>query len=185
MLGQVLEADSAPKNGRGRIILRFDRVRLAKRSQFLPVVLNLRAIASFVEVEDAQLPLTGSDRGTAEEAYTTVQVGGDVVYRGGGPVMKGSDVVGTPVEGGVLAELISNPAVHCRGPVEGNNRKQAVWVFSSDACGAYGFRNLRIAHAGRSDPLGQIVLVSDGGNLKIPSGSGLLLRVGAMTRAAP
>jgi hypothetical protein len=52
-----------------------------------------------------------------------------------------------------------------------------LWVFSSDACGVYGFDHLHIAHAGRTAPAGVVSLVSDQGELKIPAGTGLLLRI--------
>jgi hypothetical protein len=54
---------------------------------------------------------------------------------------------------------------------------QALWLFSSDACGLYGFDNVRIEHAGRTDPRGNIVLSADDGKIDLYSQSGLLLRV--------
>jgi len=50
-------------------------------------------------------------------------------------------------------------------------------TFSSDACGLYDFPNVTLAHAGRTDPVGQITLLSSRGNLNIRGGSGMLLRV--------
>jgi hypothetical protein len=48
-----------------------------------------------------------------------------------------------------------------RGPIDGNARPQALWLFSVDACGAYGFNDLKVLHAARTEPVGQITLTSD------------------------
>lgn len=138
---------------------------------------NLRTLASMMEVEDAQVPKTGPDRGTSENAWTTVQIGGGVVYRGGGPVANGLRVVGTPTANGVLVRTASKPGTKCRGDLGGNDQPQALWVFSADACGTYGFPDLTIVHAGRSNPVGQITLASERSNFDVRRGSGLLLRV--------
>ncbi len=62
---------------------------------------------------------------------------------------------------------------------------QALWVFASNACGSYGFVDLTIAHVGRTDPVGQIVLVSQRKDIDICGGSGMLLRVIRSTRQLP
>jgi hypothetical protein len=153
----------------------FDSLQVSKRR--IPISTNLRAIASMREVEDAQVPEAGPDRGTSQAAWTTVQVGGEVVYRGGGSVANGLQAVGIPTANGVLAHVSSVPGTKCRGEVGDNDRLQALWVFSSDACGAYGFSDLEIADSGRSDPIGEIVLTADKRDVHLPSGSGMLLRV--------
>jgi len=79
----------------------------------------------------------------------------------------------------VLGQVRAKDGTECRGAVDGNDRPQALWVFSSDACGTYGLERVSIAHAGRSNPLGIIVLISERGNLKIAGGAGMLLRVNA------
>lgn len=157
------------------ITLRFDAVNF--RGHTIPVATNLRALASMIDVEDAQVPPIGTDRGTPWAWMNTIQIGGEAVYGQGGVVTHGSQAVGEYAPGGVLVRLSAKPGSSCRGAVEGNDRLQALWVFSSDACGLYGFRDLKIAHAGRTAPLGQITLVSNSGRLHVSAGSGLLLRV--------
>lgn len=182
VIGHVINV-TPPSNGvNGRVSFVFDKLMVAK--QYVPITTNLRAMASFVEVEDAQLPDTGPDRGTPESAWTTVLVGGDINYRGGGPVMEGSNVVGKPTLDGVLIQVTSKPGAGCRATIDGNDRLQALWVFSSDACGMFGFPSISIVHAGRTDPIGEIVLTSHGKNLRISSGSGILLRVTGSSRIA-
>jgi len=175
VLGHVVDVTPA-SNGRGASIsLQFDTLNIS-RGKF-PIVTNLRAIASFMEVEQAQIPPSGPDRGTSSYSWTTVQIGGDTVYRGGGPVKEGSAVVGQPAYGGVLARMSPNPDRGCRGAIGENDAPQALWVFSSGACGAYSLSNVEIVHAGRTAPIGRIILQSRKGELKIGGGSGLLLRV--------
>jgi hypothetical protein len=81
------------------------------------------------------------------------------------------------VPDGVLVRVSSRPGTKCRGEFYGNDRPQALWVFSSDACGLYDFPNITLAHAGRTSPLGEITLQSNKGNVNILAGSGILLRV--------
>lgn len=177
VIGHVASVTPASNGAPASISFRFDTLQTPKGK--IPITTNLRAIASFIEVEQAQIPTTGPDRGTPEDAWTTVQIGGDTVYRGGGPVEGFGGKVGEPVYGGVLSRLSSNPDRGCRGEIEANNAPQALWVFSSDACGPYGLPNLKIRHAGRTNPVGEIVLESTKGQLNVHAGAGMLLRVDA------
>jgi hypothetical protein len=164
------------KNGDGVAIrIRFDALELKK--QRVAISTNLRAIASLMEVADAQVPSSGPDRGTPAAWTTRNLVGGEVAYGDGGPVARGTHEVGKALADGVLARVQSNDRGGCRGDAGDNDREQALWVFSSDACGLYGFSGARIAHAGRTLPKGEIVIVSQSRTLDLQAGIGMLLRV--------
>jgi hypothetical protein len=176
--GHILEVTQATGNGRGSVSLQFDKVSFS--NQTIAVTTNLRALAGFMAVLEAQIPPIGPSESDVYRWLTTVQVGGDVVYGEGGVVTAGenaNEIVGKSVYGGVLGQVKAKRGTKCRGALYGNDSPQALWVFSTDACGTYGLERISIAHAGRTDPLGVIVLTSDAGNLKIVGGAGMLLRV--------
>ena len=176
LTGKVTAVQAANGGEGGSLAFRLDTLHVAHENVLL--TLRLRAIASDQEVRQAQLP-KNSDPTASSNSWTTVQIGGDVVYRGGGPVRSRSGVVGKPVEGGVLVRLDSNPARGCRDDGTGE-RAQALWLFSSDACGTYGLPDVTIVpadHNAPADATGEITLKSAKGNLVLRSGSGLLLRV--------
>jgi len=175
VIGHVVDVKPANDTGGAQISFRFDVLLISGRR--IPITTNLRALASMMAVEQAQLPENGPDRGTSANAWTTDQIGGEVVYRGGGPVAHGLQPVGEPTTNGVLVHVSAKPGSECRGEIEGSHRLQALWVFSSDACGAYDLPNLAIVHAGRDDPVGEIILASNKGDVKVRPGSGMLLRV--------
>jgi len=176
VVGQVLGVTPAKNGSPGKITFQFDK--LVRSGETIPMVTNLRALASLLEVEAAELPFWTPDRGTPSSAWTTVQIGGEeTVYRGGGHVVNGERVVGEPVPDGVLARVSARAGMDCRGAVDGNDRPQALWLFASDACGIFGYPRLKISHAGRTDPVGEIDLSSMEGDVKVRSGSGMLLRV--------
>lgn len=176
ILGTILSV-TPPGNGRASTIsFRFDRLESHHRQA--AIVTNLRAIASFMEVESAQTPESSPGFGTPSTWATTRQVGGDEVYGVGGPVTDElNQTVGVAVFDGVLVHVRARPGTPCRGALDPEDRLQPLWVFSSDACGVYGINGVTIQHAGRSDPLGEIILTAEAGDVKVRSGSGLLLRV--------
>jgi hypothetical protein len=174
VLGRVIDVTSTASGKKAELSIEFDTV--LSGEERIPVVTHLRAIASTLEIEFAQVPTTGPGIGDVFDWLPTTQVGGEVVYGKGGEVTNGDRVVGRSVNDGVLAQVDPKEGTRCSGPVE-NDRLQAFWVFSSDACGTYGFPSLVIRHTGRTDPRGEIVLVSERGPVKIRSGSGMLLRV--------
>jgi len=174
VIGHVLSVKRARNAQKAELTFRFDVVCASKHC--FPMNTNLRALAAMMEVEAAQIPPSGPDRGTPWEWATRNLIGGEVAYGQGGPVARGTDTVGRAVADGVLVRVEQNSARGCRGEIDGNAELQALWVFSSDACGIYGYPNLTISHSGRTAPVGEIK-ISSNENINIRSGSGMLLRV--------
>jgi hypothetical protein len=174
LTGQVTDVIPASPTQGAQLSFRIDSIELHRRR--VAVSASLRAVGSALEVDQAQVPKSGPDRGTSANNWTTVQIGGDVVYRGGGPVTGGEgQVVGEPVPNGVLVWIAARPGSKCSGELSPD--PQALWLFSADACGIYGLPGLSISHAGKTPPVGQITIESKRGNVRLRSGSGLLLRV--------
>jgi len=174
VFGQVVAVRSATNDHPAELSLRFDSICSSKRIS--TVNTNLRALASMMDVSDADTPATGPDRGTPWAWATRNLIGGEVAYGQGSEVARGTERVGEDATTGVLVRVDPNPVGGCRGELGDSSHLQALWVFSSDACGVYGFPNLTIAHAGRNAPLYEITLGSKE-NINVRSGSGMLLRV--------
>ena len=154
VIGHIIAVE---RTGGTQISIRFDTLVVSRRR--IPITTNLRALASMVAVEQAQIPNSGADRGTSEYEWATDHVGGQSIN----PLL--------------LLRPAHKPGTQCRGEVAGTDRPQALWVFSADACGAYGFPDLTIAHAGRTAPIGEISLTTNRDSINVKAGSGLLLRV--------
>ena len=90
--GHVIDVKPANGTNGAQVSIRFDTLIVSK--QRVAITTNLRALASMMAVEAAQVPDTGPDRGTSQNAWNTDQIGGEVVYRGGGPVADGLQFVG-------------------------------------------------------------------------------------------
>ena len=170
--GHVIEA-AIPGKGpaESKISFQFDQVQLGNLT--IPVTTNLRAVASKKAVAAAtpQLIEEGPDN--------QVQIGGDQIsYGSDGPVMVGSQVVGKYTSQGVLAYGGHDLGTPCRGTIDDSDHPQAFWLFSINACGSYGFDGLTVFHSGRTAPVGEVTLSSNGKMLKIDKGSAMLLLVG-------
>jgi len=184
LLGQVTKLGG--ESGASTVTVRFDRLLPRKSKKSLPLEVRLRALASPVRVTDAGNS-TSYGVGIKNESsnWTTVQVGGDVVYRGGGRVVNSvGQPVGNPARGGlfdpwsaVLGE-VSNPAGSACQNLPLSTGRQSLWIFSAGACGVYGFQNLRYENL----PGGEIVF-SAPERVKVPGGSALMLTVAAPTPA--
>jgi hypothetical protein len=176
--GHVVEVVPGNSTIGPRISIQFDKLRSSHET--IPITTSLRAVAGTMEVAAAQIPQSGVGEGDVYDWLTTTQIGGDVKYGVGGPVTtqkNASQIVGSGVEGGVLSRVSAKEGTKCRGAIDGNDSPQALWVFSSNACGAYGLEQIRIVHAGRTQPTGVIVLASPASALKISAGTAMLLRV--------
>ncbi len=146
LVGHVVEVTRPSVSSGSRIVISFDR--LTMNGAEVPVTTSLRSLASMMDVFEAQVPTTAfADRGTSESDWVTVQIGGDVVYREAGIVVSSDNqVVGKSTDGGdVTAKVRASRDGGCRGAVSGNDREQALWLFSPSACGVYGFENLGVS----------------------------------------
>ena len=172
MIGHVVNVTQPGSSG-SSIVVKFDA--LEEQGRTTALTTRLVAVASTASVRDAQLPITGNSDTDPVSQWVTRQVGGDVVRRGQGRVASRDGVSGTWVGGSsVVIRLTPNPKAGCsEGP--GYDREQAVWIFSSGACGAYGL-NVKIASAGATPPLGEIEITSRR-NVDIGDGSAWLLTV--------
>jgi hypothetical protein len=184
VVGHVVSATPAATGSPSHLALQFDQ--LIVKNRMIPISTHLRALASMNAVFEARMPTNSwADYGTSTSDWNTVQVGGAGVYRGNGQVVSGDQVVGRATDyGAVTAKLIAAPASGCHGDGDANAREQALWVFSPWACGVYGFSDLKIVHAGRTQPVGQIELESSR-NVRVQGGSGWLLRVESAGDKAP
>jgi hypothetical protein len=173
MIGHIVNLNKAGSSG-SSILVKFDT--LEEEGHNTPLLTGLLALASMASVADAQDPVSlNSDKDPASQ-WTTRQVGGDVVKRGWGKVAAPGGVYGKWLTGSsVLIKLTPNPKAGCpEGP--GYDREQAVWIFSSAACGTYGLDDVKIGSSGKASPVGEIALTSPR-NVNVRGGSGWLLIV--------
>ncbi len=187
LLGQVTEVNG--DSGRATLAVRFDRLLPRKSNTPLPLDVLLRAVASPMAVSDSGVTYTfGLGWNNPPATWTTVQIGGDVVYRGGGSVVNPfGETVGEPVHGGlftqwsgVLARVSSPEGSSCQNfPL--SRSPQSVWIFSASACGVYGLGFQEVSYENLAN--GEIVF-SAPQRVKIPGGSAFLFTVAGRTPSA-
>jgi hypothetical protein len=85
--------------------------------------------------------------------------------------------VGIYTSHGVLANVDQDLGTLCSVRIDSNAQPQAFWLFSMNACGAYGFGGLRILQPGRTEPIGEPTLASNLKAVKVDKGSAMLLCV--------
>jgi len=176
IMGYVASAERDSDGTGLNLSIRFDKLQYGDKT--VPIVTSLRAMASYQAVRWSQMPQGGADAGTPAGWGTTVLIGGDIRFGDGGKVRTAAkQVVGKGVRGGVLVHIRADTEKGCEGPVNGEDYPQALWVFSSGACGLYDLKGVTIKHSGGSDPLGEITLSFDKERKKLESGTGMLLRI--------
>jgi len=169
--GHIVSATKLGNSG-SNLAVKFDVIQ--DRGRRISITAALLAFASDNAVSDAQSPINlTSDRDPMTQ-WTTRQVGGDVVARSRGTVGSKEGISGTWLGGtSVSIKLTPNRKAGCPdGP--GYEGEQAVWVFSSSACGVYGVKDVKIESTGAAAPFGNIVLSSPR-NISVRGGSGWLL----------
>jgi hypothetical protein len=178
VLGHIIDVKAPGGAAGSSMTIAFDQIEDHGKSFDIKVF--VRALASMEAVYQAQLPLNADSQYVGEDSWITAQIGGEKVDRAGRRVIANGEVVGkAPAPGMVIAKL--RPAADCPGS-DGGGREQALWIFSTTACGVYGLSDIKIAHAGRTPPVGEVELQSTK-DLLVRGGSGwLLLTVAAAGR---
>jgi hypothetical protein len=149
--GHVIETVTP---GRGsdesKISFQFDGLQFENRT--VPITVNVRALASFMEVDAAQVPRRSED-GVSETAWNLVKIGEDQI------------------------RISPDVSAECGAGSSANNTRQAFWLFSPDACGTYGLGDVKISRSGRTAAAGEVTLTSNGRAVRVFKGSAMLLRV--------
>jgi hypothetical protein len=174
VLGRVVSV-SPNSAGRSpaRVVVQFDRVEFDR--QELRVTTSLQAVASMQAVALARQPLNpNGGNGTTSWDWNMRQIGGQVAFNGQRIVKaQNEEVVGTVVEPGAVVGIpLPNPARGCAGATN-SKAEQAFWLFSTDACGVYGYKDLRLD---RSASPGQITFQSPK-SITVRGGSGWLFLI--------
>jgi hypothetical protein len=154
---------------------------LQDEGRTIPLNVGVLAIAATESVFQAKTPIDAISTYESSYGWTTKQVGGDVVFRGRGYIASPQGKVGRWTGSGAWGIL--TPAGDCP-PNDVNPQEQALWVFSTTACGIYGFENLKLTQAGSTPPIGQVTFES-AKEILVRDGSGWLLVVNAATTANP
>jgi hypothetical protein len=151
LTGHVIETITRGKGSdESRVSFRFDGLQFENRT--VPITASLKALASFIEVHAALIPTAGGD-GVSEADWSLLKIGDDQVH------------------------ISPDMGSECGSGKNANGTEQEFWLFSPDACGTYGLGDVRILRSGRSAPVGEVTLISNGKALKVDRGSAMLLRV--------
>lgn len=175
VVGHVVGASYTGKDQPSAVTIQFDRI-VAKQNA-ISICVAARAMANTIDAYNASMESTSLD--TSPSMGTTL-IGGDHVRPGSKQVYAiDGDDVGISNRFGIFSRLEpgephgnSTPAA-CSGV----STLQSVAIFSSRACGLYGFPDIHMSLTGNTTPHGEIELQSDHNEVEIHAGSAALLQV--------
>lgn len=173
--GHIISVSRGAGGAAARIVMAFDTLDAGGRT--LHIATELRALASMQAVYEARQPANQSGYDSNVWNWNVRQVGGEVAFGGRQVVLDAAEqvVASMPSPGVVIGKARPNPERGCTAAVD-NALEQALWVFSTDACGVYGFENVKLERPEASQPRDQITLVAPN-KVLVRGGSGLLLAV--------
>ena len=172
--GRIVSVTRGSATAPAKLVFVADRLQ-AKGSDY-PITTGLRALASMAAVFQARQPINGSSPDTVSVwEWNTRQIGGEIVFGGQRKVESLAGVVGTMVEPGWVV-AVARPNLEAGCPASDNKDLQALWLFSTDACGVYGAEGLQISREPADNSDGHITLTAPT-RIEVRDGAGLLLIV--------
>lgn len=175
VLGHIVDVSYAGKNRNSSLSMMFDRI--VDEHTAIPICASARAIVNALEAYQATMEATSLD---ATASLGTTLVGGDHVRPGDKQVLApDDDDVGISNRFGIFSRLEPGAPHDASTPESctGVATLQSVAIFSSRACGLYGFPGTRMRSAGNGEPPGVIQLQSDRFGVEIAPGSAALLQI--------
>ncbi len=112
VLGEVVAVTNGSVGQGATLTIKFDS--LLRHGKSTNIRTHLRAMASMMEVAEAQMPTSGPGESDVYDWLTTRQVGGDSVYGKQGPVVGKSQTVGQSTYQGVFVRLLASADGRCR-----------------------------------------------------------------------
>lgn len=173
--GHVIDASHTGNPQRSSLTIQFDKIVMKKR--VAPVCTSVRAMADSIDAYKATMEATSLD---TNASLGTTLIGGDHIPPGGKYVYATEyDNVGISNRFGIFSRLEpASPHAHTVATdCSGVATLQSVAIFSSGACGLYGFPDTYLAATGAEEPTGAITLIGKHHPLEISSGSAALLQI--------
>jgi hypothetical protein len=173
LMASAFTYDKTPyaKQQPSTLTIHFDSIE--SRGETLPLQVYVRALADPLTAWDAERPKATD----MDPLSTTTQIGGDQVVPSQKEVTSlDGDTVGYNRHGGVYAHLISAAG---NGPAscDASDTEQSMGHFSASACGLYGYTDVTMLDAGKSDTPSTLTLSARRRSARIWAKSEALLEV--------